>query len=176
MPDVPPASHGFALFGPDAGVPEGGFCASAFLVLRRGDRLLAGSMAPSDRWAQEWQPNMALYGGARREALFEGWRLPATYLREGEHPEAAAYRVWTDQLGLEADPDLPQPRVVSEAAASRSTPEARHWDLVFAYELEGPPLPEDPPGHWAELAYATPAQLEAEGFVMLHGELLPLLS
>lgn len=174
MEDVPPARHGFALFGPEAGVPEGGFCASVFLVLRRGDRLLAGRMAPSDRWVEEWQPNLALYEGPRREALFEGWRLPATYLREGEDPEVAAARVWTDQLGLDGTPDLPPPEVVSEAAASRSTPEARHWDLVFAYEFEGPLPSEDVPGHWAELAYADPEELD-EDFVMLHGELLPLL-
>lgn len=175
MDDVPPADHGFALFGPDAGVPRGGFCASAFLVLRRDDEVMAGSMAPSERWQAEWQPNLALYDGGRYDALFEGWRLPATYLREGEDPEAAARRVWSDQLGLDGQPELPEPRVLSEAAESRSTPGAKHWDLVFAYAIQGPDLPPDPPEHWTDLAYATPEQFEEEGFVMLHGELVDRL-
>lgn len=172
MDDVPPADHGFALFGPDFGVPVGGFCCSVFPLLRREGDLLAGRMAPSDRWEEEWQPNMRYYEGDRYEALFDGWRLPGTYLREGEHPEAAARRVWTDQLGLGEPPDLDRPQVLSTAAGSRRAPGARHWDLVFLHDVDGPPAPGEPPSHWDELRYVDPAGADSGDFVMLHGSLL----
>lgn len=172
MDDVPPADHGFALFGPDFGVPAGGFCSSVFPLLRRGGEVLAGRMEPSERWEEEWQPNMRHYQGGRYEALFEGWRLPGTYLREGEHPAAAARRVWTDQLDLGDPPNPGPPRIRSEAAESRRAPAARHWDLVFLYDLDGPPAPEAPPDHWAELRYLDPEAADPDDFVMLHGGLL----
>lgn len=175
MDDVPPADHGFALFGPDFGVPVGGFCCSVFPVLRRGGDVLVGRMAPSHRWEEEWQPNMRHYEGDRYDALFQGWRLPGTYLREGEHPDEAARRVWADQLGL-ADPlDLDPPRVLSSAAESRRAPDARHWDLVFFHDVDGPALDGEPPDHWDELRYLDPDVADPEDFVMLHGGLLDQL-
>jgi ADP-ribose pyrophosphatase YjhB (NUDIX family) len=172
MHELAPADHGFALFGPDFGVPVGGFCSSVFVLPRRDGAVLAGRMARSDRWEEEWQPNMAYYDGDRYDALFEGWRFPATYLREGEHPEAAARRVWSDQLGLGTDPELGSPRIVSSAAESRRAPGAAHWDLIFLYEAQGPDELGPPPDHWAEWTYLDPDAAEPDDLVMLHGGLI----
>lgn len=173
MPEVPPAEHGFTLFGPDAGVPEGGFCSSAFVVVRRSDRVLVGRMSPehADTWTQSWAPNLELYEGERRKRLFDGLRFPATYLRAGEHPRAAARRVWRDQLGLEPTGEEPPPTVVAGAKPSRSAPNAEHLDLLFLFEVEGPELV-DVPEHWAELGYRDVERLHKDDFVMLHGDLL----
>lgn len=177
MPDVPPAEHGFGLFGPDFGVPLGGFCLSTFLVVERDGQLLTGQMDPThdDTWIDSWAPNIAFYDGARRDGLFDGYRFPATYIQEGEHPREAATRVWRDQLGFGKPPALEEPTIVSATGASRRAPDARHWDLLFIYEADGPELPAEAPEHWGELAYQAPEQLLAEDLVMLHGELLEML-
>lgn len=172
--DVPPADHGFALFGPDFGVPPGGFCVSVFLFVRRGQDLLVGRMDrdQADRWSQAWQPNLSYYEGERRAALFDGLRLPATYLREGEHPADAAGRVWTEQLGYDEGRLLGAPMILSEAGPSRRAPSYKHWDLLFLYQVEAQALPEPVPDHWAELGFHRTGELAPEDLVMLHGELL----
>lgn len=176
MPEVPLAEHGFGLFGPAFGVPEGGFCLSTFLLVEREGRILAGRMGKThaERWTEQWAPNLAFYEGERREGLFAGWRFPATYLRTGEDPRDAAQRVWADQLGLDGHAKLPEPTVVSEAGSSRRRPTAQHWDVLFLFRTEGPPL-DAVPEHWAELDYRTPEALLDEELVMLHGELVELL-
>lgn len=173
MPETPRADHGFTLFGPEAGAPAGGFCASSFVVVRRDTRVLVGRMDPAreETWIQRWAPNLELYEGERRERLFEGLRFPATYLRTGEHPTAAARRVWREQLGFQPDEQDPQPSILAGAQPSRSAPEAEHQDLVFLYEVEGPELGEVPEP-WAELDYRDPEHLSRDDFVMLHGDLL----
>lgn len=172
---VPRAVHGFGLFGPDFGVPEGGFCTSAFLIVEREGRVLAGRMdeAHADTWIEEWAPNVAFYEGDRYERLFEGWRFPATYLQTGEHPQAAVERVARDQLGLEAL-DIGPPTIVSSAKASRRSPHARHWDLLFVHRARGPERVEAPE-HWAQLSYRSVEHLAEEEATMLHGDLVELL-
>lgn len=176
MPRVPPAEHGFGLFGPDFGVPLGGFCLSTFLLLEQDDALLVGRMdkAQAETWTRAWAPNLEYYDGERRKRLFDGYRFPATYVREGEHPTQAAARVWRDQLDFGEPPSLGEPEIVSETGPSRRAPGAKHWDVLFVYTLEGPDLPSSPPSHWAELAYETPDALRSEGMAMLHDELLSL--
>lgn len=176
MPEVPPAEHGFGLFGPEFGVPTGGLCLSAFVVAERDGRLLAGRMAPTheDTWIERWAPNVAFYEGDRNKRLFQGERFPGTYLRVGEHPDEAVRRVWEDQLGFDPSTDLGTPTIVSEAGPSNRRPEAEHWDVLFLYEVDGPAL-DEVPDHWAELAYQDAQSLFEADLVMLHGELLELL-
>lgn len=172
-----PATHGFGLFGADFGYPGGGLCLSVFLAVERGGRLLVGRMAGDQEgtWTEEWAPNLAFYEGARRESLFEGWRFPATYLRVGEAPEAAAERVWSDQLGFPSTPELGSPTVVSSAQPSRRSPEHQHWDVVFVHRVQGEAVG-DAPAHWAELGYRAPSELSADEAVMMHGDLVDELS
>lgn len=174
--DVPPADHGFGLFGTEFGYPPGGFCLSVFLVVRREGRVLVGQMAEDEReiWLEQWQPNLRYYEGEKWTRAFQGLRLPATYLREGEHPETAAERIWVGQLGFDTLPELQGPTIVSEAGPSNRAPGYEHWDVLFLYEVDGPELPEDRPRHWDRLAYADLAEVEDE-LVMLHGELVDRL-
>ncbi len=172
--DVGPSTHGFGLFGSEFGYPAGGFCLSTFLVVRRRGRLLAGEMERGalDTWRASWAPNLSYYDDAMLEAAFSGFRFPATYVREGEHPDAAARRVWEEQLGFAGELEPPVPEIVSEAGPSRRSPGHHHWDVVFIYEIEGPVVPDPPPEHWAKLDYVEPGELDETDFVMLHGELL----
>jgi hypothetical protein len=172
---VPSEETGFALFGPDFGVPWGGFCASVFVVVTRGRKVLVGRMAEDPRWDDEWNPNMRFYDGERRAALYQGVRFPATYLKLGEHPEAAAKRVWTDQLGLSGAPKLAAPVIVSEAGPSRRYPDRLHWDICFVYGARVGASATPSGAHWAATEWRDIDALDANELVMLHGELVPLL-
>lgn len=169
---VQPATHGFALFGQDFGYPGGGFCVSVFLLVADEGRVLVGRMREAPRWTQEWNPNLAHYDADMLARAFSALRFPASYLREGEAPDAAARRVARDQLGLD-DVALGAPVILSEAGPSRRSPGFQHWDLVFVYRVDGR-APAVVPDHWAELAAREVASLRPEEFAMLHGELLPL--
>lgn len=174
MPDVPPADHGFALFGPALGTPPGGFCVSVFLVLRREEAILVGRMDVdhAETWIESWQPNLRHYEGDKRARAFAGLRLPATYLREGEHPAEAARRVWSGQLGYGGTAAFDRPEIISEAGPSNRAPGYDHWDLLFLYEAEVDALPDPAPDHWAELTFRDPGAMAPEDLAMLHGELL----
>lgn len=169
----PEAQHGFGLFGPSFGTPEGGFCVSAFLLVEDGGKILAGRMDPghADRWTREWAPNLPYYEGERREALFSGWRLPATYLRTGEPFEAAARRVATDQLALAQTPPDEPSRTVSTSTESRRSSGTEHWDIFTVHRMQAN-APSPMPDHWADLAFRDPSSLEAEGMVMRHDHVL----
>ncbi len=171
--DVPPATHGFGLFGSKFGYPEGGLCLSTFLAVHdQQGRLLVGRMDPAheDRWIERWAPNLAFYEGKRKQRLFEGWRFPATYLRVGEAPRQAAARVWQAQLGFPSDTSLGPVHVSSSAQPSRRSPDAKHWDVLFAYAQPGQSL-EGAPEHWTSLRYEDPSKLDGSDGVMLHGQL-----
>ncbi len=173
---VPPADHGFGLFGTEFGYPPGGFCLSAFVVARRQGEVLVGQMAEGERerWLAQWQPNLRYYEGEKLDRAFAGLRLPATYLRVGEHPAAAAERVLVDQLGVDALPELGRPTVISEAGPSNRAPGYDHWDVLFLYEVDGPEIGGSPPGHWDRLEYVDLAEV-ADELVMLHDELVDRL-
>lgn len=175
--DVQPARHGFGLYGEDFGYPGGGLCLSVFLAVERDGELLVGQMAEDEEatWIDRWAPNVAFYEGKRRQALFDGWRLPATYLRVGEAPEAAARRVWGDQLGFDTDVEPGDVTVFSGAQPSNRSPEHEHWDIVFAYRVQGPPAVSSL-AHWAELGYRSPTELDPEASVMMHGQMLDELA
>jgi ADP-ribose pyrophosphatase YjhB (NUDIX family) len=175
--DVEPATHGFGLFGEDFGYPGGGLCLSVFLAVERDGELLTGRMDEerAQRWTEAWAPNLAYYEGERRARLFDGWRFPATYLRVGEEPQTAAERVWRDQLGFEGAPRLGSMEVSSSSQPSRRTPDHEHWDVLFAFAVEGPSLASEPE-HWASLDYRDPGGLADEPGVMMHGDLVGFLT
>lgn len=172
-----PANHGFGLYGRDFGYPGGGLCLSAFLAVENDGRVLAGRMDPEHEatWIDRWAPNVAFYEGERRAGLFEGLRLPATYLEVGEAPTEAARRVFADQLGLPGEPDLGPVEVSSTSKPSRRTPEHEHWDVLFVHRVEGPETIQAP-DHWARLEYVDPEAVDPDDFVMLHGDLADLVA
>lgn len=162
-----------ALYNPDLGVTEGGLCLSAFVLLRKADKVYVVRPADDARWKDDWAPNLRIYAP---DALARQWgllRFPAAYLREGEHPDAAVQRVLREQLRLDGARIL-QTRVHSFYGESRRFPGVPHWDLVFVAEAVTQEEPH--PGRWvAEGAWRAPATLKAEEFGSAHGDLLGLL-
>jgi ADP-ribose pyrophosphatase YjhB (NUDIX family) len=161
----------FAFFGPSEKhfVPDGGFCISAFAIVRTEDSVLLIRPRENARWA-EWAPNWRVYDTAGLAAEMAKWRLPGTYLMQGEAPEAGLRRVMENQLGV---------RLYSSGHAvllnfyepSRRYTGKMHWDYCFIFDVstdekvaESPWLAEstfiDPSGAKPELGSAQGEILE----------------
>lgn len=154
-------------------LPEAGFCASAFAVLRQSGQVLLGQAVDHPRWVAEWAPNFGAYDPEERAAEWRTWRFPAAYLYEGEHPDDTLRRVAEDQLGLneyEAGPG----RVYSFYDPSDWFPGRLHYDLCFVYEVEASP-PTSPPPWFAELRFAEPSALKRGDFGSAMGDLAVVL-
>jgi ADP-ribose pyrophosphatase YjhB (NUDIX family) len=150
----------FVRYGPAPryGLPDAGFCASSFVIVRSGTTILAGIPKDDSKWREEWAPNFLVYSKSDLAAEFRLWRLPATYLLEGEHPDAAADRVLRDQLTLPARP-LHHPDVYTFHDPSTWFPGKRHYDLCFVYEIRGP-APSEMPPWWQRLEFVDPMTLK----------------
>jgi len=152
----------FVRYGPAPryGMPDAGFCASSFLLVRRGTKVLAG--IPRDRrpWREQWQPNIKVYSPAAQEAEFSSWRLPASFLFEGEHPAETARRVMRDQLRLPPR-KLNGGQVYSFYDPSSWYPGHRHFDLCFVYEVRGVAL-KRVPDWWQRLEFVEPRFLRSQ--------------
>ncbi|MGA7860272.1 MAG: hypothetical protein WCB19_00240 [Thermoplasmata archaeon] len=169
----------FARFRPQAdaermvfAVPEDGLCLSTFLVLRsRGypDRVLLGHLNPDARWAHIGALD------ARRAALWsKGWMLPSSQLVYYESPDQSARRIAREQLGLELT-ELPPPLLMSDSERRPGAAEGDlHWDIGFAYLLDG--YPEGPPRHpaWTELRFVEVSKTPAREFVRSQDDVLRL--
>ena len=80
--------------------PEGGMCVNAFLFVRRDGKILLGKYADHPKWEE-----LAGLDANRRRANAGGWILPASHLKFGEEPRAAARRVGTVPKDLTKLPD-----------------------------------------------------------------------
>lgn len=91
----------FGFFGPsnDHDVPPGGFCISVFALIRKGEAVLVLKPKKDPRWEQEWSPNWRIYEPEHLEREMASWRLPSSYVKEGESPATALDRVMRDQMG-----------------------------------------------------------------------------
>jgi ADP-ribose pyrophosphatase YjhB (NUDIX family) len=165
----------FARYGPlpRYETSDAGFCVSSFAILRRGERVLAGKPAPHPRWGEEWAPNWTAYGPGDVEEEYDMWRLPGTYLYEGEHPDDALKRVVEDQLGLKAY-DVTDRRFLNFHDPSDWYPGRKHWDFCFVYEVETSASIERPPW-WAELDYVDLRGTKPEAFGSAIGDLAKAL-
>ncbi len=135
-------------------MPEAGFCASSFVLVRNGGKVLAGIAREHRRWREQWQPNINAYRPQDQEAEFRSWRLPAAYLYEGEHPDDAARRVLRDQLAVPPK-KLERPVIYSFYDPSSWYRGARHYDLCFVYEIPGN-APRAVPPWWERLEFVGP--------------------
>ena len=93
----------FARYGPAdryEAVPGTGMCISVFgLVRRQGKKgVLLGLPRQDARWISEWVSGWKNYDEKELTESYSQWRLPSTYLMEGENPEDALRRVMADQL------------------------------------------------------------------------------
>lgn len=163
--------RGYAYYSPKVDAAPGGLCLSAFAILRRGAQTLVGKPAPHARW-KEWAPNWDVYEPANLAKQYELWRLPAAYLREGEHPDDTVKRIVLDQLGAK------QCFVRGQRTYNFHDPSGRfagqkHWDLCFVYEVEAEPA--QGLGWWRELRWASPEELAGDDFGSAIGDLAQVL-
>lgn len=139
-------------------------CLSAFLVSMNEEGLLVGQMRDHDRWA-------SLDKIASGTPAFAGdrWVLPASHLRVGEDPIAAAERIASEQLRANYD-DLRSWRLLSFASPLPSRGQDLHWDLCFIYsvELEVPTVPP----WFAALKRVAPGRIGDLPYARGHGDVL----
>lgn len=131
--------RGYAYYQAQVDSPPGGVCLSAFAVLRRGDAFLALQPRAHEAW-KDWAPNWDIYAPEQLAKQWQLWRLPAAYLREGDHPDDTARRVVEGQLGATVR-RLEGPRIVRFHEPSARFPGTMHWDLCFVYEADAEPAP-----------------------------------
>jgi ADP-ribose pyrophosphatase YjhB (NUDIX family) len=114
-------------------VPGAGMCLSVFAIIMNSRRqVLIGIPKKESRWQEDW-----LYSKTKENSeIFEQWRPPSCYLREGEHPEDALARVMRDELGAKEYQFEPNPKIVSYYSPSDWYPGQSHWDLAFVYRIK----------------------------------------
>lgn len=162
----------FVRYGPPPryGMPEAGFCASSFVIVRRGSKILAGVPKEHPRWTKEWAPNWLVYAREAVENEMESWRLPASYLYEGENPDEAAKRVARDQLRLRPT-DLGRPACYAFYDTSSWYAGHKHYDLCFVYEVRTNP-PKVVPPWWQRLEWVQPSFLRKQELGSAMGDLV----
>ncbi len=85
-------------------------CISVFALVTKNNEkdVLMGIPKKINRWRNDW---LYAKGKSRGGEIFEEWRLPSCYLREGEHPENALGRIMGEQLGIRQFETSHAPRV-----------------------------------------------------------------
>jgi ADP-ribose pyrophosphatase YjhB (NUDIX family) len=175
-----PLQSRWARFGPPdrawfSHIPVGGFCVSAFLIVRnrKGDVLLG---RPKEH--KDWPEKGCLPIWRVRAVQAEGgWILPASHFLMDESPEHAAKRIMVSWAGISSgSPRLlgVESEIMSTGASvgsGRSHRRANHWALCFVYELKTNRLPE-PPRAWAELKFIPVRELRKIHLGRSHGDLL----
>jgi hypothetical protein len=117
--------------------PDAGMCISVFALVEKGDAVLVGVPKEVKRWRDDW-----LYSKRKEEGteIFEEWRLPSCYLREGEDPRSALGRIVSEEIGARGhymvSPE--NPMVFSYYSPSDSYPGSSHWDLALIYRVRLP--------------------------------------
>ena len=95
----------FARYGPAdryEAAPAAGMCISVFgLVRRQGKKgVLLGLPRQDARWIAEWVSGWKNYDEKELIESYNQWRLPSTYLMEGENPADALRRIMENQLEI----------------------------------------------------------------------------
>ncbi len=165
----------FVRYGPAPryGMPEAGFCASAFVIVRRGSKVLAGIPREHPRWTKEWAPNWLVYKPEVVEDELKSWRLPASYLYEGENPDDTARRIARDQLHL-GTVSLGRPSCHAFYDDSSWYANHKHYDLCLVYETRAA-VPGSLPPWWRRLEWVEPAFLRKQELGSAMGDLLKVL-
>jgi len=154
-------------------MPEAGFCASSFVLVHHGRKVLAGIPQDHRKWREQWQPNISTYRPQDQEAEFQSWRLPAAFLFEGEHPDDTARRVMRDQIRLPPR-KLERPAIYAFYDRSNWYPGRRHYDLCFVYEIHNSG-PREIPAWWERLEFVDPAFLRKQELGSAMSDLLKVL-
>lgn len=154
---APPRGH--------RGVPPGGMCLSAFLLVQRGGRLLLGRYADHPAWEE-----LAGLDAQRVRAHGEGWTLPARHLRFGEEPREAARHIAEAILGLRGL-RIGEPRVATDLYTPARFPQAGpHYDVWLLFEADGAPEHIAAPPWYRDLAWHDPRALPPGAWARGHGD------
>lgn len=154
---------GFAHFDADEPLRDA-LCISSFLVSMTDEGLLLGRM----RDHKEWNSLDRIAAGG--PGFEEGrWVLPASHLRVGEDPAAAAERIASEQLRARYG-DLSLWRVLSFAYPFPSRNQDLHWDVCFIYGVEAEVL--SVPPWFAEIRRVPPGEIERLRFARGHGDVI----
>jgi ADP-ribose pyrophosphatase YjhB (NUDIX family) len=156
-------------------IPADGFCISVFLVIRQRDRprsILMGRINADANW-----DHIGALTQDRIEAHRKGWMLPSCHILYGESPNDAARRVAGEQLGLDNELNLAEPKVYSEVYAPKRHPQAKeHWDLQFMYEgelgVEELQRRKKMPNAWLTLRFVDVDTLEKTEFARSHEDII----
>lgn len=154
-------------------LPDAGFCASSFVIARQGRKFLAGIPEEHPKWGEEWAPNFLVYSKTDLADEYRSWRLPASYLFEGEHPDDTARRVLRDQLQL-GSRALHDPQVYAFHDPSSWFPGKKHYDLCFVYEVRGL-SPKARPPWWKRLEFVDRKTLHTEELGSAMSDLMKVL-
>lgn len=147
--------------------PEGGFCLNVFLFVRRGKTILLGRYADDPKWGE-----LAGLDPERRKRFGTGWTVPASHVKFGEEPRAAARRVGEEILGI---PGLTysEPRVESDAYPASFAGGKLHYDVWLF--VDGTPArdwePKVPPW-FAALAWQDPDALPPTAYARGHEDVV----
>jgi ADP-ribose pyrophosphatase YjhB (NUDIX family) len=175
-----PLQSRWARFGPPdrawfTHIPRGGFCVSAFLIVRnrRGEVLLGQPKVHRD-WPEKGCLPIWRVNDVRTE---NGWILPASHFLMEESPEHAAKRIMRDWAGISQG----RPRLLGVESevmptkamigSGRNRHRINHWALCFVYELRTY-RPPRPPRGWAELRFVPVRELKTVHIGRNHGDLL----
>jgi ADP-ribose pyrophosphatase YjhB (NUDIX family) len=155
---------------PSAGfqkLPEGGMCLSVFLFVKRGSELLLGKYADDNRWEQ-----LTGLDPERRRKHGQGWTLPASHLKYGEDPRAAARRVAEDVLQLRGL-RFREPRVETEFAEwTRPSGSGWHYDVWFFVDADGAPDHVVKPPWFTALEWHDPRAVPASAWARAHEDVV----
>ncbi len=147
--------------------PEGGMCVNAFLFVRKGSKILLGKYADHPRWDE-----LAGLDASRRQRNAGGWTVPASHLKFGEEPRAAARRVGEEILQI---PKLTyaEPRVESDTYPVAFAAGKLHYDLWFLVDATPPRDWEPKPPPWyTELRWQDPEALPASAYARAHEDVV----
>lgn len=156
--------------GPPGGfwnVPPGGMCVSAFLFAQRGPEILLGKYRDDPRWE-----SLAGLDETRRRVHGAGWTIPASHLKYGEDPRAAARRIAEEILEIHGM-TFSEPRVEVDLYEPKRFPGKLHYDVWFL--VDGVP-----PGSWAlkapswytELAWRNPRTVPPSEYARGHEDIV----
>jgi hypothetical protein len=160
----------FARYGPldhYEEAPAAGMCISVFAIVRRADKkgVLLGLPKQDARWITDRLSAWKNYSEKELTEAYHQWRLPSSYLREGEHPEDALKRIVVDQVGI-SDYSVSKkgPRVFSYSVPSDWYPGNNHWDLAFVYDVKVKTKGKEIPKWWQELEFVKKKDFREKDF------------
>jgi len=149
------------------GLPPGGMCLSAFLFVTRGGKILLGKYRDDPAWER-----LAGLDEERRRVHSAGWTIPASQLKYGEDPRAAAKRVGEEILALRGLA-YSEPRVEVDLYEPKRFPGRLHYDVWFLVDATLPPRARiSVPPWYAHLEWQDPRTLPAPAYARSHEDVV----